>query len=770
MSVPDSILGQTITHYRVLKKLGAGGMGVVYEAEDVRLNRHVALKFLPAHTRHDSLALARFLREARSVSALNHPNVCTLYDVGQYNESPFLVIELLEGKSLAEMMQTPLPLPQVLEIAIQVADGLRAAHSKGIVHRDIKPANIFITQEGRVKILDFGLAKEAPATLSHSLTTDREMAVTAVSSPGAIVGSLAYMSPEQLRAEPLAVASDVFSFGVMLYEMVTGLNPFNKHSWAETITAILSGPVPPITRTRGEIPGKIEGILAKMLSRDVAARYRGADEVWADLVALRAGTLTDVPAPQRVTPANGRSSIAILPLRNMSSEPENDYFVDGLTEELINLLSRIPGLQVVGRTSAFRFRDRDLDVRDIGKQLNVTHLLEGSVRKAGNRIRVTAQLVHAADGYSLWSDRYDRELQDVFAVQDEIAGQIVTRLKSELVSRPGGITTLSEQRPGNFEAYSLYLKGRYFWNRRTSPDLERSVACFTQAVAADSNFAAAHAGLADAYATMGIYASSAPAEAFPRAREEALRSLAIDPRMAEALTSLACVCAVFDWDWKQAEVDFRRAIELNPSYVTARHWFAIHCLAPQGRFADAREQLLQARDLDPLSPVVSTTLGLLAYFEHHYDQAVAEFQQVLALDDSFLMAHYFLGQTFVQQALWQEAFRELRRAVELSKGGSEQVAALGQACALAGEPKEARDYLQELAKRAATSYVSPVLPAQIHLGLGEAEQALALLEQAHELRSADLMWIKVRPYFDVLRGKPAFEELCRKLHLPIDPL
>jgi eukaryotic-like serine/threonine-protein kinase len=767
MSVPDSILGQTITHYRVLKKLGAGGMGVVYEAEDVRLNRHVALKFLPAQTRHDSLALARFLREARSVSALNHPNVCTLYDVGQYNESPFLVIELLEGKSLAEMMQTPLPLPQVLEIAIQVADGLRAAHSKGIVHRDIKPANIFITQEGRVKILDFGLAKEAPTTLSHSLTMDHELEVTAVSSPGAVVGSLAYMSPEQLRAEPLAFASDVFSFGVMLYEMVTGVNPFNKHSWAETVSAILSGPVPPITRTRGEIPRKIEGILAKMLSRDVQSRYRGADEVWADLVALRAGTLSGAPAPGLVTPSNSRPSIAILPLRNMSSEADNDYFVDGLTEELINALSRVPGLQVVGRTSAFQFRDRELDVREIGRQLNVTHLLDGSVRKSGSRIRVTAQLIHAADGYSLWSDRFDRELKDIFAVQDEIAGEIVSRLKLELVPRRGGETTQSaQQKPGNLEAYSLYLKGRYFWNRRTGPDLQRSVACFTQAIATAPEFAPAHAGLADAYAIMGIYATSAPKEAFPRAREAALRALAVDPGMAEALTSLACVGAVFDWDWRQAEADFRRAIELNPSYVTARHWFAIHCLAPQGRFAEAREQVLRARDLDPLSLVVSTTLGLLAYFERQYDQAIAEFQQVLALDDNFLMAHYFLGQTYVQQARWQEAFRELTWAVDLSNRGNEPLAALGQACAVAGRSSEAREHLQELAKRAATSYVSPVLAAQIHLGLGEQEQALALLQQGCEVRSADLMWIKVRPYFDVLRGNAAFQDLCRKLNLP----
>jgi serine/threonine-protein kinase len=758
------MVGSTITHYRILSVLGRGGMGEVYEAEDMNLQRHVALKFLNPERARKPEAIERFRREARMASALNHPHICTVHEIGEAQGQYFIVTELLRGRDLQQTIaHGQIEAKRVYQFALQIADALAAAHGHGIVHRDLKPSNIFITEEGQIKLLDFGLAKPAESGLSYPADAVT-VAQDGLTRAGAIVGTLTYMSPEQLRGIPLGTASDVFSFGIVLCEMLTGIHPFVKRTAVETASSILSDVFPAIDGSLPPVPEPWLAILRKMLNKNESERYRNAQEVRTDLIKLssEAGfSQLGVIAVGAVSPA--RSSIAVLPFRNLTRDPDNEYFSDGLTEELINLLSNISDLRVAARSSSFRFRGKALDIREIGRELAVSSILEGSVQRSGNRVRITGQLVDVADGFQLWSGKYARELSDVFALQDEIAQAVVASLEPALNRQPMAIPV---RRVINPEAYNLYLQGRFFWNKRTAQDLRKAIECFSNAIALDSGFAPALAGIADAHMALAIYGVEAPEAMIPLVKESARKALAIDPKLAEAYTSLGCAEAVYDWNWKSAERQFQRAIESSPRYATGHHWYATSCLLPQARFEESHRELHMARELEPLSLVIGTTWGLGLLLERRPDEAIEEFAKVIAMDKNFGMAHFFLGQAYSLKGMFSEAVRESQISAELNARSSESLAVLGWVYSQAGEPEEATRILEDLRQQSLSTYVSPVLLAQVVLGLGDKQDALDYLDQARQARAVDLVWLKVRPSFDHLREEPRFIQLCNDIGLP----
>jgi serine/threonine protein kinase/tetratricopeptide (TPR) repeat protein len=755
------VIGTTVTHYRVLRKIGSGGIGEVYEAEDLLLGRHVALKFLLPERSRDPEAVDRFLREARAASALNHPNICTVHEIGEHGDRRFLVTELLVGKTLKHVLYAgPMPSDWVQDVTLQIARGLAAAHATGITHRDIKPENIFVTENGLVKLLDFGLAKltEQNPILASPLTSDGFVQT----SPGALVGTLLYMSPEQLRCEPVGSTSDIFSFGIVIWEMLSGAHPFLRNSPVEIASAILNDALPSLPQPLTQPPVPWNAILAKMLAKHPSARYATAQELLDDFGNF-SSVATSSSGNGAAALARPDSSIAVLPLVNLSGSPDTDYFGDGLAEELISMLMGVDGLRVAARTSSFRFRGTEIDVRDVGRQLKVGSILEGSVRKSGNKLRITVSLVNVADGFCLWSAKYDREMSDIFAIQDEISHAIVAGLRITL--RGSADASIAPRPTSNPEAYNLYLQGRFFWNKRTAQDLQKGISCFKQATDLDSNFAAALAGLADCYATQAIYGVEAPADVIPLAREAAQKALAINHRLAEAHASLGFIRAAYDWDWQAAEKEFKRAAEISPRYATAHHWYATNCLLPLRRFDQARAELQMACDLEPLSLVIRTTVGLQRLLERHFGEAIEVLRKVVALDENFGMAHFFLGQVYVEKQMFAEAVAELKMAETLAGYSSESVAALGVAYAGAGKNGETMLRLKELEERSRTGYVSPLLFTHLLLALGEKDQALRYLKQAREIRACDLIWLNVRPAFDVLRNEPAFVEICSEVGL-----
>ncbi|MGE5277927.1 MAG: protein kinase domain-containing protein [Acidobacteriota bacterium] len=748
--------GTRLGSYEILAPLGSGGMGEVYRARDTKLDRDVALKVLPRDLAADRAALERFEREAKAIAALSHPNILSIFDFGSHEGITYAVTELLEGETLrARLASGPLPARKAVEYGTGIAQGLAAAHEKGIVHRDLKPENVFLTRDGRVKVLDFGLARLVPSGSPNS-SESAALTKAGATEPGAILGTVGYMSPEQVRAETADHRSDIFSFGAVFYEMLTGRRAFQRDSSIETMMAILREEPAELREGSRTLPPELVEIVTHCLEKRPDERFQSARDL---AFALRFGEKEDrsgvsrgIPAPESVP------SIAVLPFRNMSADREAEYFCDGMTEEILNALSHIPSLRVAARTSSFAYKGKDTDVRQIGQELGVRTVLEGSIRQAGQRLRVTAQLVDVGTGYHLWSDRFDREMQDVFAVQDEIARAIVETLKVRLLG--SGDHPLVAPTTKDVEAYNLYLKGRYFWNRRqTRPAIEQ----FEAAVARDPDYATAYTGLADSYAVWGFYGGIPTWEAFARARTAAERAQELAPGSAGVHLSLGIIEHYYGWDTGREERELRLAIEQNPRSQEGYFWLTL-CLAASGRFDEARETAQRGVEVEPHSANARAVLGWAYVGSRRYAEGLPEFFRAVALDPEAAFPVWCLGYAQQQVGRVDEAIATLERAVALT--GREhffELALYGSALAAGGREAEARAVLAELRERASGTYVPPFDLALLLVSLGEREEALSCLERAYDERNA-LLWYRIHlETFDPLRQEPRWRALADRL-------
>jgi serine/threonine protein kinase/Tfp pilus assembly protein PilF len=749
------MIGKTISHYQILEKLGEGGMGVVYKVQDAKLDRIVALKFLPQHLLCDEEAKARFVHEAKAASALDHPNIATIYEIDEAEGECFISMAYVEGKSLKDLIKDRQiegwDIGQIIDVGVQIAEGLSKAHQKGIVHRDIKSDNIMVTNEGLAKIMDFGLAKLK--------------GVPRVTKTGTTLGTIQYMSPEQAQGIEADHRSDVFSFGVVLFEMITDQLPFKGEHEVAVIYSIVNENPEPLARYKSDVPDELQRIVEKAMEKNPDMRYQHVDDLRADLRKLKKELESEVSKEQAAA-TKPVLSVAVLPFRDMSAQRDQEYFCEGMAENIINALTQVEDLRVVARASAFSFRGKEIDVREIGRKLNVETLLEGSIQKAGNRLRITAQLINVADGYHLWSDKYDRDMEDIFAIQDEISLAIVDKLKVKLLGDEK--VKLVKRHTDSQEAYNLYLKGRYFWNRRTEEDLEKSIECFKRAIEKDPNYALAYTGLADSYIILPSYSSFPPEEAFPKAKEATLRALDIDNTLGEAYASLALIKLDYDWDWAGAEKQFKQAIELNPGYATAHHWYALH-LMYRARFDEAIKEIKTAQELDPLSLVINRVVGRVFYFARRYDQAIDALLKTIEMEPNCSWVHLHLGSVYLQKLMYKEALAEFHKEKELSRGGDVGdiilLSSLGLVHAKMGKRGEAEEALDELIKRSKQAYVSPTGLALIYFALGKNDQGFEWLEKAYDDHDLWLRQINVEPAFDSVRSDPRFKALLKKVGL-----
>jgi serine/threonine-protein kinase len=725
-------------------------MGVVYLAEDIKLERKVAIKFLPQHLTKDKENAERFEREAKAAASLNHPNIVTIHEIAEENDQIFIVMEYVEGKSLRDIIDTSshFPIPNYIDIIIKIIEGLSQAHQDGIVHRDIKPENIIIDKDARVKILDFGLAKLKGVT---KLTKD-----------SSTVGTIHYMSPEQTRGESVDHRSDIWSLGVILYEMLTGQLAFKGDYEQAVIYSILNEDPQTISSLHTDIPIEFERIVNKSLAKRLNERYQHLGEVLVDLNAIFVQT-SDCNQ-NKENPAgmpDKRNSIAVLPFVNVSSDKENEYFSDGITEELINALSKLKEIKVVSRTSVFQFKGNPYDIREIGKSLNVDTALEGSVRKAGDKLRITAQLINVGDGCHMWSESYNRDMKDVFVIQEEISNAIVNKLKIELSTETDALVV--KRYTDNLEAYDLYLKGRFFWNSRQFSELEKAKPHFEKAIKMDSEYALAYAGLADYYNMMGFYAYSAPKEVIPKAKQAALSALEIDNTLAEAHSALAYARWTFDWDMKAAETGFKRAIELNPNYSTAHMWYS-NFLVLSGRTEEGLAEIEKALSLDPLSLTIKACSGSMFYFSGQYARAVTQCSNTLDMNPNFLLARYILTLSYEQQSKYIDAIQEGIKIRELADS-PQYIVSLAYAYAKSSKTAEANQLLKELLKLSKYKYVSGYHIAAIYSGLNQIDSAFTWLEKAIEERSASAIVLKVDPMFKNLHNDSRFNNMLKRIGL-----
>ena len=769
------MIGKTISQYRILEELGRGGMGVVYKAEDTKLKRIVALKFLPPYFSADDEVKQRFIHEAQAASALNHTNICSIHTIEEFEKQQFIDMEFVEGKTLGVLLkEKELSLKEVVDITLQIAEGLNAAHKKGIVHRDIKPDNIMVTDESLVKIMDFGLAKlkgSSKLTKTHST-----------------LGTLSYMSPEQARGEEVDQRSDIFSLGVVLFEMITGRRPFKGEHEAAIIYSLVNENPEPLARYKADVPDELQRVMDKSLAKDKDKRYQHVDEMAADLRSAVPNLSSNIVTitrrskmpwivaacmvvlvvasiylfyPKSDSTSANRRSIAVLPFKNMSDSKEDEYFADGLTEDIITQLSKISGIEkVIARTSVMQYKGINKSIRDVGKELDVATVLEGSVRRAGNQIRIVAQLIDVQNEGHLWADTYDKEMTQIFVIQSDVAQRIAAALKAKL--SPGEKERIERKQTENTEAYQLYLKGRFHWNKRTLANHRTAIEYFTQAIREDPHYALAYAGLASTYVLLPEYTVPAK-EALPKAEAAAQKALELDPTLAEPHAVMGSI-KIYEWDWASAETEFKKAIELDPNSPTAHQWYGVY-FSVLGRNDDAMAETKRAQELDPLSLIINLRVGKVFLDMRQFDRAIDQFKKTRDLDPNFPWAYFYLGKSYERQGEFDRAITAYNRAITLAGGDLEVLADLGHAYAKTGRKSDALEVLAKLLRYSKQGNSVSCEIALVYNGLGDKKNTFQWLERALQERNNGCASLKVDPAWNNLRSDPRFIALLKKMGL-----